>query len=368
MKRENIDLEKAAADSVNSGALADSNLDSLPADSHAHSDSRQKEILTDRWGRQIRYIRLSVTDRCDFRCQYCMPLQMKFLPKRMVMSLEECLRVARVFSQLGARKVRITGGEPLVRPNVAWLCEQIAELPNVREVAITTNGSQLPKLAQTLKDAGVRRVNISLDTLDEDRFRELTRTGNLRAVLDGIEAARKVGFPGGVKLNTVMMRGVNHDELTPLAKFALENGMDISFIEEMPLGEIGYQRSNTYYSADDALAELQPVFNLQKSDHDSGGPARYWQSASGGKIGFITPHSHNFCETCNRIRITASGRLYPCLGQNESVDLLEATRQPSDAPLKSLILKAMDIKPRGHDFDLRENDAKVVRFMSATGG
>ncbi len=323
--------------------------------------------LIDRWGRQISYIRLSVTDRCDFRCQYCMPMKMKFLPKSMVLSLEECLRVARVFSQLGARKVRITGGEPLVRPNIVWLCEQIAALPDVSEVAITTNGSQLPKLATQLQRAGVRRVNISLDTLDETRFRNLTRTGNLSTVLDGIKAAQDAGFVGGVKLNAVMMRGINDDEIVALTQFALDGGMDISFIEEMPLGDIGHSRGDTYYSADDALAQLQKAFVMRKSDFDSGGPARYWQ-AEGGKIGFITPHSHNFCASCNRVRIAASGKLYPCLGQNDAVDLLDAVRQNSDDALKKCIMEAMDIKPKGHDFDVYADGAKVVRFMSATGG
>lgn len=333
------------------------------------ADSQHAEgTLIDRWGRHITYLRLSVTDRCDFRCRYCMPMKMQFLPKRMVLSLEECLRVARVFSQLGASKVRITGGEPLVRPNVTWLCEQVAALPGVKEVAITTNGSQLPRLASGLVAAGVRRVNISLDTLDEQRFADLTRTGSLKAVLNGIDAALKAGFPGGVKINAVMMRGVNDDEIPALAAFALERGMEISFIEEMPLGDTGFSRADTYYSADDAIARLRESYTLHSSSFDSGGPARYWDVDGGGRIGFITPHSHNFCASCNRVRVTASGRLYPCLGQNESVDLLDAARQSGDGALKTRILEAMDIKPKGHDFDLHEEGAKVVRFMSATGG
>lgn len=324
--------------------------------------------LTDRWGRRITYIRLSVTDRCDFRCSYCMPLKMKFLPKKMIMSLEECLRVARVFSLMGVHKVRLTGGEPLVRPGIAGLCGQIAALPGVSEVALTTNGSQLPKLARELKDAGVRRVNISLDTLDEDKFRALTRTGSLRSVLDGIDAALAADFPGGVKLNAVMIRGTNDGELPQLVAFAMQRGMDISFIEEMPLGDVGYRRGDTYYSAEDALARLQEVFTLDKSDYDSGGPARYWRTKEGSKVGFITPHSHNFCEECNRVRITASGRLYPCLGGDEYVDLLDAAREETDAPLIARILSAMDIKPKGHEFNVHAAEPKVVRFMSATGG
>ena len=324
--------------------------------------------LADQWGRKIRYVRLSVTDRCDFRCKYCMPLKTEFLPKKMILSLEECLRIARVFSRLGVRKVRITGGEPLVRPNIAWLCKQIAALPDVGEVAITTNGSQLPKLADELCAAGVRRVNISLDTLDEGRFRALTRTGKLSSTLDGIAAALRAKFPGGVKLNAVMMRGVNDDELIALTSFAFERGMDISFIEEMPLGDVGHRRGDTYYSADDALLQLQSPFRLRPSDHDSGGPARYWQADGGGKVGFITPHSHNFCSSCNRVRVSAAGRLFPCLGQNDSVDLLDAVRQRSDDALQERIMESMAIKPKGHDFDLAAEGAKVVRFMSATGG
>ena len=326
------------------------------------------DSLIDRWGRRITYIRLSVTDRCDFRCKYCMPMRVQFLPKKMIMSLEECLRVARVFSSLGVRKVRLTGGEPLVRPGIADLCEKIAALPGVSEVAITTNGSQLPKLAPALKNAGVRRVNISLDTLDEDKFRALTRTGELQSVLAGIDAALAADFPGGVKLNAVMIRGTNDGEISRLADFAMQRGMDISFIEEMPLGDVGYRRSETYYSAEDALSQLQKTFALQESDFNSGGPARYWRTESGGKIGFITPHSRNFCSSCNRVRITASGRLYPCLGGEEYVDLLDAARQQSDAPLTARIMEAMDIKPEGHEFNVHSAETKVVRFMSATGG
>ena len=324
--------------------------------------------LIDRWGRHINYIRLSVTDRCDFRCRYCMPLQVRFLPKKQILSLEECLRVARVFCQLGVQKVRITGGEPLVRANVVWLCQQIAALPNAPEVAITTNGSQLRKLAKDLSAAGVHRLNISLDSLDAAQFRQLTRTGDLSAVLDGIDAAMAAGFGGGIKLNAVMMRGINDDEIVSLTEFARQRRMTISFIEEMPLGDVGYRRAANYYSADEALLQLRQTFELRASDYDSGGPARYWDIVGGGKVGFITPHSHNFCDSCNRVRINAAGRLYPCLGQNESVDLLPAVRQQSDDMLRERILHAMAIKPKGHDFDLHADGAKVLRFMSATGG
>ena len=336
-------------------------------DAEKSAATRTAETLADRWGRRITYIRLSVTDRCDFRCRYCMPMQMKFLPKKMIMSLEECLRVTRVFSHLGVRKVRLTGGEPLVRRGIAGLCAQIAALPGITEVAITTNGSQLPAMAKELKNAGVRRVNISLDTLDAEKFRALTRTGDLRSVLAGIDAAAAADFPGGIKLNAVMIRGINDRELPQLAAFAFARGADISFIEEMPLGDVGYRRSETYYSAKDALAHLRESFTFAPSDYDSGGPARYWQT-EGGKIGFITPHSHNFCASCNRVRITAAGRLYPCLGGDEYVDLLDAARGESDDEVALRILSAMHIKPKGHEFNVYEDGAKVVRFMSATGG
>lgn len=327
--------------------------------------------LEDKWGRRISYIRLSVTDRCDFRCQYCMPMKMTFLPKREILSLEECLRVAQVFVGLGVKKIRITGGEPLVRSNVTWLAEHVAKISGVREVAITTNGSQLPRLAGALVAAGVRRVNISLDTLDAQCFRRLTRTGNLDTVLAGIQAALAAGFPGGVKLNTVMMKGINDNELPVLARYAVDNGMDISFIEEMPLGDVGHWRGDTYYGADSALQQLQQHFELIASDYSSGGPARYWRvGGTERKIGFITPHSHNFCESCNRVRISAIGMLYPCLGQNDAVDLKRVLRDDftDDESLRRLIISAMEIKPKGHDFDVYADGAKVMRFMSATGG
>ncbi len=326
--------------------------------------------LADQWGRRITYLRLSVTDRCDFRCQYCMPEKMRFLPKREIMSLEECLAVARVFSEMGVGKIRITGGEPLVRKNVVWLLAQIARLPGVCEVAVTSNGSQLPRLAGEMAAAGVNRVNISLDTLDAEKFARLTRTGSLAKVLAGIDAALAAGFPGGVKINTVMVRGINDGELSHLARFAFERGMDISFIEEMPMGEAGLDRGLTYYGADEALPELRDVFALRPSEYSSGGPARYWQAESGRKIGFITPHSHNFCESCNRVRVAVSGELYPCLGQNGKVDLLPALRESEDADseLRARILEAMRIKPKGHEFDLHGGGVQVVRFMSATGG
>lgn len=347
----------------------------MPAGGYAPTTTRADSThadgtLIDRFGRRITYIRLSVTDRCDFRCAYCMPMNVEFLPKREVLTLEECLRVVQAFALLGVDKVRITGGEPLVRRNLVWLLERAAATPGVRELAITTNGSQLSRMAREIREAGVARVNISLDSLDPGKFRTLTRVGDLSKVLAGIDAALEAGF-GGVKLNTVMMRGFNDGELADLARFAVDRGMDISYIEEMPLGDVGHSRAGTYLSSDDALKALGREFDLEPTDITTGGPARYWRVAgTGSKIGFISPHSHNFCASCNRVRISCQGELFPCLGQNESVDLKPALRvaRESAGLLRGRIAEAMEIKPKGHEFDLAEAAPKVVRFMSHTGG
>ncbi len=334
------------------------------------ADSRHADgTLIDHYGRRITYVRLSVTDRCDFRCRYCMPMHVEFLPKSEVMPLEDCLRVVRAFAGLGVEKVRITGGEPLVRRNVLWLLERIASVEGIRELTLTTNGSQLERMAQDIAAAGVSRINISLDTLDAGRFRELTRVGDLSKVLAGLEAARKAGFKG-IKINTVMMRGVNDDEIAGLARFAVSRGLDISYIEEMPLGDVGHARSKSYVSSDEALEALAGEFPLERTDFTTGGPARYWNvTGTGSRIGFISPHSHNFCDSCNRVRVSCTGELFPCLGQNESIDLKPALLAGADeSVLRDRIAGAMDIKPKGHDFDLQEPVAKVVRFMSHTGG
>ncbi|HVS27466.1 MAG TPA: GTP 3',8-cyclase MoaA [Burkholderiales bacterium] len=326
--------------------------------------------LIDKYGRSISYIRLSVTDRCDFRCSYCMAEEMTFLPREQVLSLEECLRLARVFVGLGVTKVRITGGEPLVRKNVLWLLEALGELPGLKELVLTTNGSQLDKMAQAIQAAGVKRVNISLDSLKPERFKALTRVGDLSKVLRGIQAAQVAGFTG-IKLNCVMLRGVNDDELVDLVRFALKEDLDISFIEEMPLGEVDHLRANTYFSQDEALPLLQERFNLVSSAETTGGPARYWRiPGAKTKVGFISPHSHNFCESCNRVRITCTGELYPCLGQNDAVNLLPVLRAHpgDDAPLRTSIIETMGIKPKGHDFNVYLPTPKIVRFMSITGG
>ena len=346
-----------------------------PAGGFAPATTRADSIyadgtLIDRWGRRITYVRLSVTDRCDFRCTYCMPMHVKFLPKSEVLSLEECLQVLRTFVSMGVDKVRITGGEPLVRRNVLWLLERVAALDGLRELAITTNGSQLERMAADVARAGVKRVNVSLDTLDAEKFRRLTRVGDIGKVLAGIGAARHAGFEN-VKINTVMIRGFNEEELPALARFAVGNGLDISYIEEMPLGNVGHLRADTYYSSDDALAQLRREFGLERSCHSTGGPARYWQVlGESTRIGFISPHSHNFCESCNRVRISCRGELFPCLGQNESIDLRPALRdlQVGDEELRGRIMQTMEIKPKGHEFDLAEPTPRIVRFMSHTGG
>lgn len=325
--------------------------------------------LVDKFGRRISYIRLSITDRCDFRCTYCMGEEMTFLPRSEVLSLEECVRLVAAFIGLGVNKVRITGGEPLVRRDALWLLEQLGTMPGLEQLVLTTNGSQLERYAVPLKAAGVARLNISLDTLDPERFRRITRVGDLSKVLRGIEAARRAGFER-TKLNTVMMRGSNDDEFVRLVEFAVREELDISFIEEMPLGDI-MGRNTTYISSSEAQARLAETFTLAPSSESSGGPARYWRiPGSKTRVGFISPHSHNFCDTCNRVRITAKGELYPCLGQNDSVALLPLLRDrsaPSGA-LRQAIIDSMGIKPLGHDFTAQMLQPQVVRFMSMTGG
>lgn len=330
---------------------------------------RQPQLI-DQFGRTVDYIRLSITDRCDFRCVYCMAEEMTFLPREEVLSLEECARLVKVFVSLGVSKVRITGGEPLVRKNALWLFEDIGKLSGLKELVLTTNGSQLEKQAQDLRNAGVKRINISVDSLDASRFKKITRTGELDKVLRGIQAAKLAGFEN-IKLNTVLMRGFNDDEVESLVDFAVEQAIDISFIEEMPLGEISHNRESTCVSNADTLKRLQSKYTLIPSTQSTGGPARYWQAANTTtKIGFISPHSHNFCESCNRVRITCKGELYLCLGQENKIDLMPLLRNhPSDnQPLINAILGSMQIKPKGHDFDLQRIQPSVIRFMSHTGG
>lgn len=326
--------------------------------------------LVDQFGRAVNYIRLSITDRCDFRCTYCMSEEMQFLSRNEVLSLEECARLVKVFVSLGVSKVRITGGEPLVRKNALWLFEEIGQLDGLNELVVTTNGSQLTKQALALKKAGVKRINISIDSLKPERFHKITRTGNLEQVLAGLEASIHAGF-SGIKINTVLMRGINDDETADLVQFAVDKKIDISFIEEMPLGAVDHARESTFVSNADTLKLLQSKYSLLPSTENSGGPARYWRVADTlTKIGFISPHSHNFCESCNRVRITCKGELYLCLGQEDKVDLMPLMREHpnDDQPLIKAIQNSMAIKPKGHDFDLRRAEPAVIRFMSHTGG
>lgn len=329
-----------------------------------------RKKLVDQFGRTVNYIRLSITDRCDFRCVYCMAEEMTFLPRDKVLSLEECARLISIFVNLGVSKVRITGGEPLVRKNALWLFKEIGKLEGLNELVLTTNGTQLERYAQDLKNAGVRRINVSIDSLDAERFNKITRTGELNKVLRGIQAAKRAGF-ASIKLNAVLMRGVNDDEALSLVRFAIDEAIDISFIEEMPLGEVSHARASTFCSNDDTLKILQSEYPLIASTETTGGPARYWQVMNTNtKIGFISPHSHNFCENCNRVRITCKGELYLCLGQEDKIDLMPLLREhPNDnQPIIDAILAGMAIKPKGHDFDLRRAEPAVIRFMSHTGG
>lgn len=334
------------------------------------SDLSEARQLVDKYGRHITYIRLSITDRCDFRCTYCMAEEMTFLPREHVLSLEECLRIARVFAGLGVTKVRITGGEPLVRKNALWLMQELGRLAGLKELVMTTNGSQLERLAAPLLHAGVKRINVSLDSLKPDRFKAMTRVGDLHKVLRGIAAAKAAGFQR-IKLNTVMVRGVNDEEFGDLVQFAVDHEHDISFIEEMPLGEVDHARASTYYSSDDALALLKQRFTMVPSAETTGGPARYWRiPGTRTRVGFISPHSHNFCDSCNRVRISCKGELFPCLGQNDMLDLMPSLRDhpDDDEPLRRAIVESMGIKPKGHDFNLFQKTPKIVRFMSTTGG
>ncbi|MBM2830586.1 MAG: molybdenum cofactor biosynthesis protein [Gammaproteobacteria bacterium] len=326
--------------------------------------------LIDRFGRHVTYLRISVTDRCDFRCVYCMAEDMTFVPRAQLLTLEELAVVAQAFTELGVTKIRITGGEPLIRRNVIKLFRDIGQLPDIKELVVTTNGSQLVRLARDLKDAGVKRINISLDSLDPDKFRRITRVGDLGKVLAGIHSVLDAGFDR-IKINAVILKNRNHDEVTDLVRFASDKGMDISFIEEMPLGVIGdHDRAEAYYSSDQIRADLEQTYTLIPTAESTGGPARYYRiMETDTRVGFISPHSHNFCESCNRVRVTCEGRLLLCLGQEHSVDLRHVVRGwPGDMErLKQTIRDSMSIKPKGHEFDLGAKPV-ILRHMSVTGG
>ena len=326
--------------------------------------------LVDKFGRTVDYVRISVTDRCDFRCVYCMDEEMEFLPRERILTLEELELVGIAFAELGVTKIRLTGGEPLVRKDVISLIENLGKIQSLKELVLTTNGSQLVKLALPLKNAGVKRINISLDSLNPRKFKELTRTGELKQVLDGIKAAKNANFEK-IKINAVILKNRNDDEIKDLVDFSAENNLDISFIEEMPLGLIGeHDRAEAYYSSDSIKADLEEHYTLVPTPETTAGPSKYFRVVeTGARIGFISPHSHNFCDDCNRVRLTAEGRLLLCLGQEHSVDLRAVLRaHPGDVNmLKSAIVSSMDIKPKGHDFDLTVKPL-IFRHMSHTGG
>lgn len=326
--------------------------------------------LVDPFGRKITYLRISVTDRCDLRCVYCMSEDMKFVPRSQLLTLEEIVRIGKAFVGLGVSKIRITGGEPLTRRNVQTVFRQLGQLDGLQDLTLTTNATQLAQYARELKASGVTRVNISLDSLRPDRFRQMTRTGDLGKVLDGIDSALKAGFRK-IKLNSVILKHKNEDEIHELVQFALDHGMDISFIEEMPLGIIEeHDRGYSYYSSDRILSDLQERFTLMPSTETTGGPSVYYHIPdSETKVGFISPHSHNFCSSCNRVRLTAVGRLLLCLGQEHSMDLRRVVRSnPIDnEPLYEAIINSMAIKPEGHNFDLTTRPV-ILRHMNVTGG
>ncbi len=331
------------------------------------------DVIVDPFGRAVTYLRVSVTDRCDFRCTYCMGENMTFLPKADLLSLEELDRLCSAFVRRGVRKLRITGGEPLVRRDIMTLFRSLSrhlEAGALDELTVTTNGSQLARLAHELYDCGVRRINVSLDTLDAEKFRAITRWGSLDKVLAGIDAAQAAGLK--VKINAVALKGFNEDELAAMIRWAHGRDMDITFIEVMPLGEIEGQRADQYLPLSEVRTRLAQEFTLEDIPYRTGGPARYVSAKeTGGRIGFITPLTHNFCESCNRVRLTCTGTLFMCLGQEDAADLRKPLRaSESDEVLMQAIDEAISRKPRGHDFviDRRTRQPAVGRHMSVTGG
>ena len=331
--------------------------------------------LIDPFNRKINYLRISVTDRCDFRCVYCMSEKMQFLPKKDLLTLEELDKICSVFIEMGITKLRITGGEPLVRRNIYSFFKSISRhliTGDLKELTLTTNGSQLKKFARPLFDLGVKRVNISLDTLNPEKFKKITRWGKLDQVLEGIQEAKEAGL--AIKINQVALKKTNQDELNKFIQWCGDEGFDLTFIEVMPMGDFGEEdRLDQYWSLKDLRVELEKKWTLKDLSLNTGGPARYSEiMETGQKVGFITPLTHNFCESCNRVRMTCTGQLFMCLGQEEDADLRSALREglDNDHLLRKRIMEAVDRKPKGHDFNYsrKKISGQMSRFMSHTGG
>jgi len=340
--------------------------------SHFDGHDPHKSMI-DPFGRHVSYLRVSVTDRCDFRCVYCMSEHMTFLPKKDLLSLEELDRLCSAFVAKGVRKLRITGGEPLVRQNILWLFKALSrhlDAGDLDELTLTTNGSQLKKQAADLYACGVRRINVSLDTLKPDRFKAITRWGDFDTVMEGLSAAEATGLK--VKINAVALKNFNEDEIEDLIEFAHGRGADITFIETMPLGDIEGNRTDQYLPLSIVRGRLLDRYTLEDIPYRTGGPARYVEvKETGGRLGFITPMTHNFCESCNRVRLTCTGTLYMCLGQDDAADLRAPLRASEDnVQLYAAIDEAIGRKPKGHDFviDRRSKQPAVGRHMSVTGG
>jgi cyclic pyranopterin phosphate synthase len=336
-------------------------------------ENYQKNNLVDPFNRNINYLRISVTDRCDFRCVYCMSENMTFLPKVSLLTLEELYRLASLFIDCGIKKIRLTGGEPLVRKNIMWLIEQLSRKINsndLEELTLTSNGSQLIKHANDLANNNVRRINVSIDSLNEDLFKKITRWGDLKKVIEGIQVAKKAGIR--IKINTVALKGVNDEEIPNIIKWAHDNDMDITLIETMPMGDIDGDRTENYLSLTEYKETLKKYFTLRSCDYKTGGPSRYYIcEETGGVLGLITPLSHNFCADCNRVRITCSGKMYMCLGQDDSVDFNSLMRsQATDKDIIDLIHQSIRLKPISHDFKIDKYNTlpAVSRHMSVTGG
>jgi len=329
-------------------------------------------MLIDPFKRKISYVRVSVTDRCDFRCTYCMSEDMEFLPKKDVLSLEELDRLCNTFIDLGVKKLRITGGEPLVRKNIMQLFSNLGKKlgQGLEELTLTTNGSQLDRYAKDLFENGVRRINVSLDSLEKNKFKKITRIGDLDKVINGIMVAKKAGLK--IKINAVALKGINDNEILNLVNWCGENKFSLTFIEVMPMGEIGEKRADQYMPLTEVKSLIQTKYSLTEDSLRTGGPARYVHChETDQKIGFITPHTHNFCELCNRVRITCTGEMYMCLGQQDKADLKTPLRKSeNDQLLKDTIYEAISRKPKGHDFVIeRKQDEKFVpRHMNVTGG